>query len=217
MKATARCVSCNAAARVTAAEQLARDVRGYYDANPGLLLDVSGVDRDAVARNLTQQGVDNVAVVPGGTNEGTVVVAKKAGAEVARFHSITSIVPFVQLPPTLYDRAVKNVQVSMPDTSHTIVMSQLFFLDTNTNTTAPQGTGGVWLSPRAYVYFNIVGGWRAFYFSETPTKTVMNLAIGVSDGSAVITRVPTLQNVQDAADTYSFTSSGWTGDLPSDF
>ncbi len=224
MKATARCVSRNAAARVDAAEKLAQDVRGYYDANPGLLLAVSGVDRDAVARNLTQQGVDarKVTNVPGGTKEGTVVVAKQAaGAEVARFHSITSIVPFVQLPSTPYDRAVRNVRVGMFEWNgeRTIVKSQMFDVGTGAE---PYGEGGVWLSPRAYVCLtNVIAiSWSVYYLSDTPAKTFVNFELDI--GSATLAGVPTLQNVLDAiaardATGTPYAAYDWTGNRPSDF
>ena len=94
MMHTTRCASSQAAATLAAAEKLVQDVRTYRGANPSVTLAVSGAGSDAVAKRLQRElgdaGITNVAP---GASEGTLVVARQNGAEVAQFRSVTIIVP----------------------------------------------------------------------------------------------------------------------------
>ena len=123
----------------------------------------------------------------------------------------------VQLAPSPYDRAVKNVMISMQDAEWKIEKSQWSKLDPGTNKFVNEGVGGVWLSPREYVCYTSSSthvAWRVFVFSDNKTFIWFEF----ENGTASISRVPTRQNIAPHILSYSGTrTEEWNGDRPSDF
>ncbi len=210
MTKTTRCVSSDAAATLAEVERLVRDVQDYRGANPGVTLAVSGADSDAVARKLQDASTANV---PGDANA-TLVVARRAGAEVARFCSVTSIVPVVRLPPGPFD----SVRVAFLGGSGKarIVRSTLREVhdDVDGTETLSRGVPGKWLSTRAYACFNSPGlasnVWFMAYFYDN-----QKVKAGVS--AAEPTTGDGIKAIFDADP--SFAEYDWTGTIPtsSDF
>jgi hypothetical protein len=102
------CVSSNPETTAAALTKLAGDVSELCATMPDVTLEVSGADGDAAAKKL--QGIfANVTVTKASAaNEGTVVVARKKGRQVAWFHSTTVIVPVVHPPTAREPRAAKG-------------------------------------------------------------------------------------------------------------
>lgn len=91
------CVSSNPEATAAALTKLAGDVSEFCTTMPDATLEVSGADSDAAAKKLHGIVATKVTVTRAtAAKEGTVVVANKKGTPVARFHSITTIVPVVR-------------------------------------------------------------------------------------------------------------------------